>query len=420
MSSKVRKRTQVDVDKDRDEQKKKNAYAWESTKIRSWEQIEEDPETGRLKSFEREEQIARRHIRDDGLAGVRRGIIRFCVVIIDMSAPLRATDLKPSRGELIAETLRAFAEEFFDQNPISQLCLIVTRDGEAGKMTSFTSTSKPIAEAVQKIIRLGPAGTASLQNALNLAQRMLSSVPPYGLREVLVCFGSLSSCDPGDIFQTIDRVAKTKIRCSVVGLGAEVHILRVLAKRTEGTYTTAMHEEHFRELMNSHVTPPPLTSRQTSVSLIRMGFPFRKRRNEACLYVNDPIMKGKFGYECPRCSSWLSEIPCECPLCGLSLVSSPHLGRSYHHLFPVKKYISFEQPSPMDGKQTEEPDETTKAKAEEYRNADMLRCRGCKVLLAKSKVLRLICPSCQSVLCSDCDIFVHDSLHQCPGCEDTV
>lgn len=34
----------------------------------------------------------------------------------------------------------------------------------------------------------------------------------------------------------------------------------------------------------------------------------------------------------------MSELPCECHVCGLTLVSSPHLARSYHHLFPVKGF----------------------------------------------------------------------------------
>lgn len=28
----------------------------------------------------------------------------------------------------------------------------------------------------------------------------------------------------------------------------------------------------------------------------------------------------------------------QCHVCGLSLVASPHLARSYHHLFPVKPF----------------------------------------------------------------------------------
>ena len=44
------------------------------------------------------------------------------------------------------------------------------------------------------------------------------------------------------------------------------------------------------------------------------------------------------GYTCPQCKARVAELPSLCHVCGLSLVSSPHLARSYHHLFPVKPF----------------------------------------------------------------------------------
>lgn len=41
------------------------------------------------------------------------------------------------------------------------------------------------------------------------------------------------------------------------------------------------------------------------------------------------------GYTCPRCKARVCELPTECRICGLTLISSPHLARSYHHLFPI-------------------------------------------------------------------------------------
>lgn len=41
------------------------------------------------------------------------------------------------------------------------------------------------------------------------------------------------------------------------------------------------------------------------------------------------------GYCCPRCGYITEELPSECAVCGLTLVSSSHLSRSCHHLFPV-------------------------------------------------------------------------------------
>jgi transcription factor Ssl1 len=39
-----------------------------------------------------------------------------------------------------------------------------------------------------------------------------------------------------------------------------------------------------------------------------------------------------------RCKGRVVELPCSCHICGLTLVSSPHLARSFHHLFPVHAF----------------------------------------------------------------------------------
>jgi transcription initiation factor TFIIH subunit 2 len=46
--------------------------------------------------------------------------------------------------------------------------------------------------------------------------------------------GSLTSCDPGDIFETIENFRRDGIRSSVIGLAAEVHVCKVLCKETGG------------------------------------------------------------------------------------------------------------------------------------------------------------------------------------------
>merc|ERR1712168_898878 len=44
------------------------------------------------------------------------------------------------------------------------------------------------------------------------------------------------------------------------------------------------------------------------------------------------------GYFCPQCRSKYCELPVECKVCSLTLVSAPHLARSYHHLFPLEGF----------------------------------------------------------------------------------
>ena len=49
------------------------------------------------------------------------------------------------------------------------------------------------------------------------------------------------------------------------------------------------------------------------------------------------------GLACPRCGSKVCDLPTECPTCSLPLISSPHLARTYHHLFPLDAFV--EQPA---------------------------------------------------------------------------
>ncbi|KAG0473289.1 hypothetical protein HPP92_015146 [Vanilla planifolia] len=53
------------------------------------------------------------------------------------------------------------------------------------------------------------------------------------------------------------------------------------------------------------------------------------------------------GYTCPRCKARVCELPTECQICGLALVSSPHLARTYHHLFPVMPFNEVSQILPI-------------------------------------------------------------------------
>lgn len=62
------------------------------------------------------------------------------------------------------------------------------------------------------------------------------------------------------------------MRCSVIGLAAEVHICKQLAKDTGGTYNVILDDCHFKDLLYQQIDPPPAASGLES-SLIKMGFP---------------------------------------------------------------------------------------------------------------------------------------------------
>jgi transcription initiation factor TFIIH subunit 2 len=99
-------------------------------------------------------------------------------------------------------------------------------------------------------------GEPSLQNSLERAMNGLKNMPAHSSREVLVLFGSLTTCDPGDIQKTIKSLKENNIRVSIIGLAAEVRICREIAKRTGGTYNVLLDDHHLKELILNQVQPP--------------------------------------------------------------------------------------------------------------------------------------------------------------------
>lgn len=63
------------------------------------------------------------------------------------------------------------------------------------------------------------------------------------------------------------------MHCSVVGLGAEVHVMRSLAVETKGRYSVVTGEPHLRQVLADYAPPPPSLEKETPSSLVQMGFP---------------------------------------------------------------------------------------------------------------------------------------------------
>ena len=56
---------------------------------------------------------------------------------------------------------------------------------------------------------------------------------------MLIIFGSLTTVDPGNIFETLSSCVKDRIRISLVALAAETKICRELCDKTGGAYLTS-------------------------------------------------------------------------------------------------------------------------------------------------------------------------------------
>ncbi|MGH0170452.1 UNVERIFIED_CONTAM: hypothetical protein FKN15_070869, partial [Acipenser sinensis] len=414
--------------------------------------------------------------------------MRHLYVVVDTSRTMEDQDLKPNRLTSTLKLLEYFVEEYFDQNPISQMGIITTKNKRAEKLTDLAGNPKKHIADLKKAKDTTCVGEPSLYNSLSLAMQTLRHMPGHASREVLVIFSSLTTCDPANIYELIKSLKALKIRVSVIGLSAEVRVCTVLTQETGGTYHVILDESHYKELLQYHVKPHPASS-SSECSLIRMGNPkkhiadLKKAKDTTCvgepslynslslamqtlrhmpghasrevlvifssLTTCDPaniyelikslkalkirvsviglsaevrvctvltretggtyhvildeshykellqyhvkphpassssecslIRMGTFpvslscapsfewvhflspclvlphsnghldssgsgpsltlgGYYCPQCRAKYTELPVECKVCGLTLVSAPHLARSFHHLFPLDPF----------------------------------------------------------------------------------
>ncbi|GAA0168797.1 general transcription factor [Lithospermum erythrorhizon] len=378
--------------------------AWERTYTdeRSWEALQED-ESGLLRPIDNKalhHAQYRRRLRTASAVRIQKGLIRYLYVILDFSRAATEMDYKPSRMAVMAKQVEAFIREFFDQNPLSQIGLVILKDGVAHCLTDLAGSPEAHIRALMG--KLECSGDASLQNGLDLVNELLNQIPSYGHREVLILYSALCTCDPGDIMETIQKCKKSKIRCSVIGISAELYICKYLCQETGGLYYVALDELHLKELVLEHAPPPPAIAEFAISNLIKMGFPQRAAEGVVSICSCHKEAKVGGGYTCPRCKARVCELPTECRICGLTLVSSPHLARSYHHLFPITPFNDL-SPSVL-----------------RYSQNSAKNCFGCQQSLqnpGNQRVSCVTCPNCKHIFCLDCDIYIHESLHNCPGCE---
>lgn len=336
-------------------------------------------------------------------------------------------DLRPTRYLLTLRYASLFVTEFFEQNPISQLGIIGMRDGLAVRISDLSGNPIEHLAALSSLRVQDPQGNPSLQNALEMSRAGLFHAPTHGTREILVIYGALLSSDPGDIHTTIGNLIKDQIRVSIIGLAAQVAICAELCTKTNNGSTDSYHiatdEQHFYKLF-MEVTTPPVTrsAKQNQSSLLMMGFPSRTIRKGVTLCAcHSKLSRG--GYLCSRCGSKVCTLPAECPACGLTLILSTHLARSYHHLFPLKNWEEVSWTNAIRARSvqcyscgTKFPAAPSKANNEPERQDDSTSPKDSYVK-GISESGRYACGVCNNHFCIDCDVFAHEVVHNCPGCQ---
>ena len=351
---------------------------WELQYEKTWDEIQE--KDGSLRDTVQNIMLKQKRQFQHPDKSFKRGIMRHVYIVIDTSTSTSEADLAPNRLVVLLEKTKEFAFEFFDQNPLAQLGVLLCRDGICQVLSELVGNPLTISDALKSKKMMDPSGEMSLQNALLLANGLFKTVQTHGSKEILLLVSSLSSTDPGDILDTLSDLKNQTIRVSSIHLSSELNILRVFAKETMGSSHVVLDSEHLHSLLLNHVLPPALFSNSED-ELLRMGFPIRCHDISFCACHEDLTVGG---FICPQCSNKVCHVPSTCIVCDLSLVSSSHLARSFHFIFPLKRFL--------------ETDSITS-------------CFGCQ-RIDKS----CTCPLCHHHFCIDCDIFLHEVLHNCPGC----
>lgn len=532
-------------------------HNWEAVDSSSmWTDVQEDADgnillTSSTQSLASQIRQRRHRLASTDLARSSKRLVRHMLrhvyLVLDASRWSREKDpaLPPARLRLetIINLASEFVNEYYDQNPLGHLGVVICQDGEAEMLTTLGGSPKKHklalgAALVTEMKRGGPSigGEFSLQNGIEVAGRSLGYAPRYGSREIVVITSALATCDPGDILgETLPRLLHAGIRVSAVSLQAELHICKKLAEVTGGLAGVCMDSRHLRDLVMGHAIPPPVVNTSKAddgetttahngrnhnhtmiCEFVTMGFPSRdggdvptlvhstggSNDNTDIAFSINPasaddrrsnrlIAFARTGYVCPRCRSRCSDLPSDCAVCGLRLILAPHLARTFHHLFPVRPFEELDEALviSMRDENGRESDQMNGDKSNGKKGLDALPglssseftpissvsssnvgsflvtssasnrqigqatlsatskiicigpsllanskdcdrcCFGClKVIGCKpmdstdgagdegESILRFQCPECHNAFCPDCDAYLHETLHNCPGC----
>ena len=187
-------------------------HAWESAYSRTWEAVGEAAPGGALAETVASRRTAllaaHRQRTLQAREGLRRGLLRHVVVVLDLSRSMLdagGTAWRPNKGSAAARAVLQFAATFLDANPISQLGVVSVYDRVAHALCPLTAALRDVDAALRRAA--AASGDWSLQNGLEAAAKVLAAAPEHGSREIIVVTGSLSSNDPGDVHETIAGLA---------------------------------------------------------------------------------------------------------------------------------------------------------------------------------------------------------------------
>ena len=126
---------------DQDGKQQEDYFSWEASYSKAWSVILDDESDSIENSIKKFNTLQNKRFSNNLslIPGLKKGLIRNFVIIIDASKVGNETDLYPTRLKWLFNRIVKFSKEYFDQNPLCQLGLVLTRDGVAERLADLTS-----------------------------------------------------------------------------------------------------------------------------------------------------------------------------------------------------------------------------------------------------------------------------------------
>ncbi|RVD93425.1 RNA polymerase II transcription initiation [Tubulinosema ratisbonensis] len=330
-------------------------FVWEEAYKRTWEMPTESVK--RKQSYKL--KIDKEH---------RKGIIRHFHIIIDSSDRIDLDGFLPNYRIKIIEALNMFIPQFYQENPISLLSFLVSRDSFDYFLVKENFEPKNLLHKMGK-------GFFDLENSLKESLDKIEN-SKY-LKEILVITQSISFRNISNLFALINKCKSLNIKINFINLCGEVTLLKKLSQITNGKYFVPLDFEHFKIILFNFTKPSNISN--SIFSLLKFGFPESIREESVCachLQITDS------GFICPQCGSKYCDLPSEC-ICGLVLVSFINLSKSMYHNYLL----------------------------EDFTLSNDKECFIC------GEISFSYCKKCKSLFCKMCDEFMHEFINFCIFCE---
>lgn len=330
-----------------------NKFSWTQEYKRSWENSTADV------NF-----ITRSTIKT--FSTNKKTIIRQFLVAIDNSASIEKTDYIPTIRNTIVETLPSFCSEFKRLNPLSIINFATCKN-------KFEKFSKDF----DRIFLLNTIGSESFSflNCLKSGIELLKNIS-YD-KELLLITASTNTRDTDIYENVINDLKKYNIKINIISICGELSLFKRIAILSGGLFYVPLNLNDFEEILMKFTEP--LESPDVKCTLVKLGFPSAFSKSGIC---SCHLQCNKDLYSCPACNTLVCNLPIQCPICDLQLVTGMHISKSYYYQYPL------------------EP---------------LSHCTAGICIRCKSPT-KYKCEKCESLYCEKCGDFVENEIRFCPFC----